>query len=380
MSGPSTGLEGGAHRLTNWKDIPISVHWTFWFNFVFQIIVTVLNKSFQSSWKYILLIVILWGPLLLFIVYLHELGHLYANRKYGGNCSGSVLWPLGGFSATHIPLCTCMQEFYVALAGPLTHIPKFFLWLLIMSLASENGIDYYKLQFNINEFNNGGADEWFAKLAKEALNIEMLIFFLNILVPAYPLDASRIVAAVCVQCGMSVDRACLTLIIIGGAMGLGSTIFGIIELINGGDFGLLLLLLGLFLLSTTWNLFKYYNLKRVTQHPVFQADCYSERRTYAAGESGPSRNYTDGRANQGDRKKTAKTKKKNSKKNNNNDVEMQRKPQSKKKLTYGQALVKAEKMKLGPLKTECRKAGVNTTGFMEKSEFEQAYAKYLCGK
>lgn len=391
MSGPTTGFEGGRHRFVKWRDVPITVHWTFWFNFIFQVIMAVIY--YTNSWKYILLTCCVWGPfLLVFIVLPHEIGHLWANAKYNGDCISSVLWPLGGFSDTYIEKCTCLQELFVALAGPLTHIPKMFLWLLIMGISSEHGVDYYRRPFSIDEFNDGGADEWFAKAARELLTLEMIIFFLNILVPAYPLDAARILAALCVQCGLSVDKAGLTLVIIGGLMGLGASIYGITSLADGtaGNNGLLLLFLGLWLLMTTYKLYQFYDKKRITHHPIFQAECYSERRTYASGESGPSRNYTNGRRNQGDRKKAT----------NRNDIEMQRqqsprqsaKPKAKastptssppkkvKKVSYSQALKKAKAMKLKQLKEECRKNGVNTSGFLEKSEYEQAYAEKVSKK
>jgi len=374
---PQLAYERGSHGLGSAYGAPVRVHWTFWFNWIFQIVFAVIY--YHSSWKYIVLTAIAWGPLLLSMVYTHELGHLYANRKYGGHVSLAVLWPLGGFSDTNIQRCTCMQEFWVALCGPLTALPWFAVTVIIMSVSSQWGIDYYSRTFDINAFDNGGADEWFAEFGKIGLEITMFIFFLNLLLPVYPLDASRMLAALCVQCGMKVDKACLMVACIGLAIGLGFSIYGIIALVENSGNGLMFLLIGLFVLFTSWSLFNYYRLRRVTQHPLFQADCYTERRTYHNGENAPTRTYNTGRPT-------------DKRRSRNSDIEsprpsnprksakpssgvMKKNNSSKKKLTYQEALRKAKKMKLGQLKRECQQRGVHTAGFLEKSQFEVAYAK-----
>jgi Zn-dependent protease len=401
MSGPTTtGLEGYSHGFGTLLGAPVSVHWTFWFNFVIQLVFAIINYS--SSWKYITLICMVWGPFALIVVYLHELGHLFANRKYGGYCTSATLWPLGGFSECYIENCTCMQEFFVALAGPCTHIPQFFIWLIVMGTASQYGVKYYSRPFSIEEFDAGGADEWFAKLAMEMLIFNMLLFFLNLFVPVYPLDAARMLASLCVQCGMSTDRACLVLVVVGGMLGLGCTIYGIIALVGSVGSGLTFLLAGLFLLFTTYSMFRCYNNRRVTSHPLFVADCYKERRTYAGGANGTSRNFTDGRTNAGNSRRhrsdvengeisptprasksrvsltpavqtTVKPKNRESTASNTNN-------NSNKKMSYDKALKKAKKMKMAELKKECQQRGIYTESFFEKVQFEEGYAKSFSNK
>lgn len=41
---------------------------------------------------------ILYGPLLLVTVLIHELGHSLAARRLGGHAEGILLWPLGGLA------------------------------------------------------------------------------------------------------------------------------------------------------------------------------------------------------------------------------------------------------------------------------------------
>jgi hypothetical protein len=264
---------------------PMSVHWTFWFNWIFQVVFAVIQYS--NSWKYILVIAILWGPVSIVMLIFHELGHIWSNRSFGGTCHYSMLWPLGGFNDCNIPGGTCLQEFWVALCGPLMHIPQFFIWIAVMAVAAPNGVDYYGAGFDIEELDNGGADIWFADLSKRALDVNIMLFALNLLLPAYPMDCARMVAALSVHCGLSVERAGLMLVIVGAVLGFGCFIYGILSLVSGEGPGLFLLLIGLFVLYTSWTLYAMVKAKTIHQHPIFQPDCYKGRSTGRTNLSDP---------------------------------------------------------------------------------------------
>eukprot|EP00526_Cylindrotheca_closterium_P009968 CAMPEP_0113605044 /NCGR_PEP_ID=MMETSP0017_2-20120614/2116_1 /TAXON_ID=2856 /ORGANISM="Cylindrotheca closterium" /LENGTH=402 /DNA_ID=CAMNT_0000513505 /DNA_START=94 /DNA_END=1302 /DNA_ORIENTATION=- /assembly_acc=CAM_ASM_000147 len=398
-----TGLEGCGLPFGTLYNAPVRIHWTFFFNFLFQVIYAIVNHT--SSWKYGLMVALIWGPLALMIIYIHEVGHLYANKKYGGTTYKATLWPLGGFSECYIEKCTCMQEFFVALAGPLTHIPQFFIWLIIMLASSHIGIDYYKAPFSFDAFDNGGADDFFAELGKQMLNFNLVIFILNLFIPVYPLDAARMMASLLVQCGLSTDRSCLALIIFGALLGLGCFIYGIMGIVNSSNDAITYLLAGIFVLYTIYGLFQYYNRRKVTSHPLFDADCYRERRTYVGGSNGVSRNYTGGRATDGAPRSRAdiengkkaknrqpstflnpddpngfKLRKTKEVKPRASESQPPKPPNMNKKMSYGKALKKAQKMKMGELKRECEQRGIYTSSFVEKVQFEEAYAKSFSNK
>jgi hypothetical protein len=248
---------------------------------VFQVIFAVIQYS--SSWKYILMIATVWGPALVFVLLFHELGHIWMTRFFGGSCTYSMLWPLGGFGDCDIVGGKCIQEFWVALAGPLMHIPQFFFWLLIMALCAPGGVDYYGSTFNIDEFDDAGADIWFAQMSKRTLDANILIFALNLLLPAYPMDVARMVAAMCVNCGLSVDTAAFVLVVVGVILGVVAVIYGILSLISGEGPGFLMLFIGLFVLYTSWSMWKVIQSKTVLSHPIFKPDCY--HRTNLSGEA-----------------------------------------------------------------------------------------------
>ncbi|KAL3930159.1 MAG: hypothetical protein SGARI_004563, partial [Bacillariaceae sp.] len=163
----------------------------------------------------------------------HEWGHVTRNKLFGGTCHYMVIWPLGGFSDTYLENGTCLQEFWVALCGPLMHLPQFAIFVVVMAIAAPNGLDYYSSPASADQLQAAGADLFFAQLMKGAIDVNMMLFFLNLLVPAYPLDAARMLAAMSVNCGLSVVKAAWVLVIVGGLMGLGALIFGIIGLITG---------------------------------------------------------------------------------------------------------------------------------------------------
>lgn len=358
-------------------------------------IYVVINHS--SSWKYILMIALVWGPFGFATIYAHEAGHLYANKKYGGVAYKATLWPLGGFSDCYIENCTCMQEFYVALAGPLTHIPQIFAWMMGMLAASEYGIDYFDRPFSITLFDNGGIDDWSAEFCKQMLVFNLVLFCLNVFIAVYPLDASRMTAAILVQCGVTTDRACLYLIIWGALLGFGCLIYGISGLISSSGDAITYLLAGVFLLWTIYGMFRLYNARRVTDHPLFDADCYRDRRTYVGGNNGATRNFTNGRATvaaprnrRSDIENGKRGKARQSTFLNDSDpdgfhirktkeVKARDSGSSKgskpKKMSYGKALKKAKKMKVGELKKECQQRGIQTGSFVEREHYEEAYAK-----
>ena len=208
-------------------------------------------------------------------------------------------------------------------------------------------------------------------------------------------------AAILVQCGLTPERACLVLITFGALLGLGCMIYGIMGIVGSSDDGITYLLAGLFLLYTIYGLFQYYNQRKVTSHPLFDADCYHERRTYVGGSNGVSRNYTGGRATDAAPRTRAdiENRKKSQPSTFLNDDDpngfkprktKQVKPKivsdpkpkapSNKKMSYGKALKKAQKMKLGELKRECEQRGIYTSSFVERVQFDEAYAKSFSNK
>ena len=87
------------------------------------------------------------------------------------------------------------------------HVPQMAVWVVVMAVCAPNGMDYYQQGLDIPLINDGGFGIWFAQLAKGALDLNIMIFAMNMVVPSYPLDAARMLASIAVHCGLSVLRA-----------------------------------------------------------------------------------------------------------------------------------------------------------------------------
>lgn len=265
----ATGGEGWSLWLGAWWGVPVRAHWSFFALMVIQIIFSLLS---YKSGKYAGLQALLYGPVLLVTVLLHELGHTGRCRAYEGVVRSIMLWPLGGLSDCNIEGGTCLQEFFVALCGPLMHIPQIFFWLAVMAIAAGTG--YFSQDFDIDAFDEGGADHFFGRLAYQALFLNVLLLAINLLVPAYPFDATRLVASMSVHCGMSVAKAALMVVFAGCAVGIISLVLGIVFLVKGEGPGVILLLIGLLCLYTSYMLHKTIEGDQYYNHPIFEPDCY----------------------------------------------------------------------------------------------------------
>ena len=264
-----------------------SVHWTFWFNLIVQLIFAIIQ--YASSWKYILLILVVWGPACLLALVFHEWGHISATKCQRGAYSYSVLWPLGGFNDCTVHNGTCAQQLFIAICGPFMHLPLMFLWLIVLSVSSDGGVSYYSSGFDINTFDDGGAGEWFSQLAKRSLDVNIMIFAINMLLPAYPMDAASAVAAICGHFGLSIESTGWVLLVIGTILGAIGVVVGILFLIAGTGPGVFLLLMGLYVLYESWQLYGQIKAGSLAHHPIFRHDCYHKQRTNLSRSAPPPR-------------------------------------------------------------------------------------------
>ncbi len=111
-------------RLFTLAGAPVCVHWSLlvlWVGLG-------LGAGALGGWREALRQGLWWG-LLFGLVVLHEMGHLAAARLLRVPVSSILLWPLGGFTAVHLPPGRFGAECFVALAGPAVHL------LLALGLA-----------------------------------------------------------------------------------------------------------------------------------------------------------------------------------------------------------------------------------------------------
>lgn len=171
--------------------IPVKLHFTFFLVFLVVLIVSIV--SFKTS-KYSWLIFLAYGPLLLLTVLLPEWGRAwYAIRKKNATVDKIVLWPLGGYVYTAIDIVDARDDILVALSGVLLYIPQIFFWFIIQ--ASTGLSDFGKVSEDVQGLQDGDAKRFMAELSGEMIILNVTIFAMNLLVPAYPLALCRISTA-----------------------------------------------------------------------------------------------------------------------------------------------------------------------------------------
>ncbi|MFS8035848.1 site-2 protease family protein [Xanthobacter sp. AM11] len=166
----------------------------------------------QAAWEGVLFV-----ALLFLCVLLHELGHVFAARRYGVKTPDITLWPFGGIANLERIPEKPSEELVVAVAGPLVNVVIAIVLLLALG-ASLNGAaldaeDLAKIE-----------DPGTSMLVKLAgANIFLVVFNL---IPAFPMDGGRVLRAVLAM-NMGYGRATALAASIGQAIAIGLGLLGI---------------------------------------------------------------------------------------------------------------------------------------------------------
>lgn len=108
----------GSYKLFTWFGIPVHLHWTFGFIFLYAFYLGAMDGN--GLWS-ILWFVGLFGSLFLCVL-LHEYGHSLTARRYGVETQDIILTPIGGIARLERMPEKPAQEFVVAIAGPLVNV------------------------------------------------------------------------------------------------------------------------------------------------------------------------------------------------------------------------------------------------------------------
>lgn len=175
----------GSIKIATMFNIPVKLHWSFALLILY---IGYLGYSNGSNWEGTLLM----GSFMLslfFCVVLHEYGHALTARRYGVQTRDIILSPIGGVARLERLPEKPIQEFYVAIAGPLVNIAIVILIIPLIYLLFQNEISwdssFFRSILGLIEF-----DSPLAILPFLLLGNIMLAGF-NLL-PAFPMDGGRI--------------------------------------------------------------------------------------------------------------------------------------------------------------------------------------------
>ncbi|KAL9178568.1 hypothetical protein ACHAXT_001906 [Thalassiosira profunda] len=252
--------------------IPVTLHYSFFLLLVIEFANAIRYREYPM---YMLFVVVLYGPVLLLTIVIHEFGHALTTKRMGGEVGGIVLWPLGGFAICG-PVEGLKGDLKVALMGPATHVPQGLVWWIIY-VAVTGG----------NSCGRRGRSIWmcsravprfFQVLAAEAFYLNLILLIFNLFIPAYPLDGGRIYAASLIlvfklKSLLAAKVTAVTALLISTGMIL-YAIIGFIT--NTGGSALLLGLVGAIIFYQSYELWAAARRDDLANHPIFGRECYKE--------------------------------------------------------------------------------------------------------
>ncbi|MBK6814111.1 MAG: site-2 protease family protein [Saprospiraceae bacterium] len=176
-------FDTGTIKLAKIAGIPIRLHWSFLLIFVW-----VGYNAWQDNLSTRGFIFMQLYVLILFVcVILHEYGHALVARKYGHKTRDILLTPIGGIARLESISEKPVQEFWIAIAGPLVNVAiALMLGLIILITGQRNILDALRYP--------GGGDSFIHSFLPLTMLSNIILAVFNF-IPAFPMDGGRILRA-----------------------------------------------------------------------------------------------------------------------------------------------------------------------------------------
>jgi len=202
--GPASGEPPWAEKysvgLGRVGGVPLRVHLSFPLLLVFAAVSALVGGAPGEKGLAVGFNLAVYGPLLFGTVVVHELGHCIAARRLPGGVARCILlWPLGGLAVLGYS-ASPQEDMWVALAGPLTHLPMGALWAALVAAAHPEHHLTLRLMGPLS-------DHFLLDLCIAGLFLNVSLFLFNLFVPAYPLDGGRVFANALLSSGVEPNRA-----------------------------------------------------------------------------------------------------------------------------------------------------------------------------
>jgi Zn-dependent protease len=175
MKGPGSQ----SFHIGTFAGIPVKIHWTFGFTVILIMYIGFQDQLSLHGYFWLAMTVIS----LFTCVVLHEYGHALTARKYGIKTTDILLTPIGGIARLRGMPQKPIQEFLIAIAGPLVNVAL----MLISGLYLYFAID----QTSSELLEDLIIIDSFSELVVYLFFLNFMLFAFN-LVPAFPMDGGRI--------------------------------------------------------------------------------------------------------------------------------------------------------------------------------------------
>jgi hypothetical protein len=163
-------------------------------------------------------------------------------------------------------------------------VPQIVFWIVIFALSAEFNFSEFDFQIRFYELKGGGPGPFFKVLSMQSVELNLILIIFNLFVPAYPLDGGRCLAALLVHYGVAVVKAAVITAVTAIIAAVVLVIYGFYTLVaQGRGTGFFFILVAIFIIISSVNLFRMAKTGRVYEHPLFDRPCYRQR---DSGQSG----------------------------------------------------------------------------------------------
>lgn len=270
------------------KPPPLRIHVTFFVLFFAEFLTSL--RYVHHYPMFIVLTVLLYGPILLTTAVIHECGHVCMARWLGGcidprdiaggaRGGGSiVLSPLGGFTFCEPPSSSSSAGLHadlrIALAGPLTHIPMGLAWVAVY-VVFQGSIAGFSLRTDLQALASGSRGFW-STLCEQGVLLNVFLLWFNIFVPAFPLDGGRIMASSMILLGVDLYKTALLASVASFVVGLALLVWSTASFYTGriGNIGVFAFLAATFVIASAAHSFLAVKDKKIRQNSLYGRECY----------------------------------------------------------------------------------------------------------
>jgi hypothetical protein len=151
------------------------------------------------------------------------------------------------------------------------------LWFSVVVAVNLGDITQFASRLYVDRLDDGNVWVFISMLASQAVMLNAFLFIFNLLIPAYPMDGGRCMAALLILRGVEVTKAALITSVVAMAIALLMVGWAVLEFLffdNGNS--LLLALIGLYILSTSYGLYGRATTDNLSNDPLFGRACYQQ--------------------------------------------------------------------------------------------------------